>query len=297
MDTEEICSRSDSYTKIEFKELPKINIDEFDPQVMSKVFLEFGTFELIGPSIQKLLHIALPALEETKKLLSLPEEVLKKVPHQGRYHGFQDLREEFLKKDEQDSKAFTNNQIAFHLRPYYELLDIEGADIQVYYNYYAQVVLILQRLYKKIGKHFMDKKRMSNVDQDKSSMLTVRKYYKCKENETNISTYPHSDYGLLTLIISDQSGLEVLNGSNWIAPPHDNPQPRFYVNVGDWLLFQLNNKAFRPGVHRVVSNPITERFSVLLFLNPSNNDSIEILNDIVTFQQYAHKRSIYRKNL
>lgn len=197
---------------------------------------------------------------------------------------------------EYGSKAPIRNQIAFHLRPYYDALDTGGVDIQVYYDYYAQGMLVLQRLYQEIGRCFMDKKRMSNFDKDESSMLTSRRYYQCKENDAGIPTHAHTDYGLLTLAISDQPGLEVLKNVDWIAAPCGTPLPRFYVNVGDWLLFQLNNKAFIPGIHRV-PNVMAQRFSVLLFLNPDNNDSIETTNGMGTFQQYAQQRSIYRRDL
>ena len=46
-DLKESLSKSGSYRETERVELPQINIDEFDQQVMSKVFLEYGTFELV----------------------------------------------------------------------------------------------------------------------------------------------------------------------------------------------------------------------------------------------------------
>lgn len=269
--------------------LPQINIDKFDKDEMEKILKEYGTFELVGPSIEKLSADAQKALEKTKEILTLPIENLEKVKQVG-FHGFQNVRQETLDKqkakialDEDISKFPIRNQIAFHYKPYKEAnvssldsripLGVDGlpVNVEAYSKYYKDGMEVLHRLYKEIADNFIAKTNVSNVENDTQSVLTTRRYFKGTEGETGIPE--HSDYGLLTLVVSDQPGLEVKHCENWLTA-ECTPKLRFYVNVGDWLLFQTGRKDFTAGIHRV-PHIDKERFSMALFLNPPYGEEQE----------------------
>ncbi|EQC39073.1 hypothetical protein SDRG_03281 [Saprolegnia diclina VS20] len=77
----------------------------------------------------------------------------------------------------------------------------------------------------------------------------------------------HSDYGLLTLLSTDdQSGLEIELQGRWVAVP-----PRadcFIVNIGD-LGERWTNGLFKSTRHRVVNRVGRERYSVPFFYEPN----------------------------
>lgn len=77
----------------------------------------------------------------------------------------------------------------------------------------------------------------------------------------------HTDSGALTLLLQDERpGLEVLRGGRWHGVP---PQAgALVVNIGD-IVQVWSNDRYRAALHRVVSDPAHERFSVPFFLNPS----------------------------
>lgn len=269
--------------------LPQINIDKFDKEEMEKILKEYGTFELVGSSIEKLNADAINALEKTREILMLPIENLERVKQVG-FHGFQNVRQETLEKQkakialEEDISNFPiRNQIAFHFKPYKEALlapsesriplgiDALQVNIDAYKKYYNDGMKVLHRLYKEIADNFIPKTNVSDLENDTQSVLTTRRYFKGTEGETGIPE--HSDYGLLTLVVSDQPGLEVKHCENWLSA-ECTPKLRFYVNVGDWLLFQTGRKDFTAGIHRV-PHIDEERFSMALFLNPPYTEEQE----------------------
>ncbi|MHB2168866.1 isopenicillin N synthase family dioxygenase [Alsobacter sp. R-9] len=82
----------------------------------------------------------------------------------------------------------------------------------------------------------------------------------------------HTDYGNLTLLLTDDSGgLEVqARDGSWIAPP--SVPGAFVVNIGDCLM-RWTNDVYVSTPHRVVHRAPRERLSIAFFLDP-NPDAI-----------------------
>lgn len=67
-----------------------------------------------------------------------------------------------------------------------------------------------------------------------SQLLVVNCYPACPEPELTLGMPPHSDYGLLTLLLQDEvKGLEIHHDGRW-ETVHPIPNS-FVVNVGDHL--------------------------------------------------------------
>lgn len=67
-----------------------------------------------------------------------------------------------------------------------------------------------------------------------SQMMVVNCYPACPEPELTLGMPPHSDYGLLTLLLQDEvKGLQIHHHGSWVTVQ---PIPgSFVVNVGDHL--------------------------------------------------------------
>ena len=94
------------------------------------------------------------------------------------------------------------------------------------------------------------------------------------EKEERYGSAPHTDYGVLTLLLQDMNGgLEVLNKDNeWVTAV---PIPGTLVcNVGD-LLHRWSNDRFSSNLHRVINKSGNERHSIAIFFDPTPDTVID----------------------
>jgi len=113
-------------------------------------------------------------------------------------------------------------------------------------------------------------------DGEPTNTTLVLLYYPEQEDQSPMGHQNHTDIGSLTLLFSEQWGLQVLTPENkrweWIQPK---PQGHATINVGDSLRF-LAEKQLYSCLHRVI--PVNEkeaRYSIAYFLRPENNTIYE----------------------
>ena len=94
------------------------------------------------------------------------------------------------------------------------------------------------------------------------------------EAEQRFGVAPHTDFGVLTLLLQDQSGgLQVRTRDGvWIeAPPIDGT---LVCNIGD-LLQRWSNDRFASTVHRVINRTKNARYSIPVFYDPNTRAQID----------------------
>ncbi len=84
---------------------------------------------------------------------------------------------------------------------------------------------------------------------------------------------PHSDFGCITLLLQETSGLEVLfpNGKWVAAPPVENT---LVVNIGD-LLERWSNNRLPSTKHRVRNSGNDARYSIAMFYDPNPQSVVD----------------------
>ncbi len=83
----------------------------------------------------------------------------------------------------------------------------------------------------------------------------------------------HTDIDFFTILpMATEEGLQVLHDGRWIEVKV--PANAFIVNCGDKLQ-NLTNGYFKSSVHRVEAKPDTERYSIVYFIHPRDDDSME----------------------
>uniref|UniRef100_A0A0D9WAW3 Fe2OG dioxygenase domain-containing protein n=1 Tax=Leersia perrieri TaxID=77586 RepID=A0A0D9WAW3_9ORYZ len=107
-----------------------------------------------------------------------------------------------------------------------------------------------------IGKEYMHEKFEEGLQ-----LLSVNCYPKVSQSDTTIGLAAHSDYGLLTILLTSCPGLEVVDRSSnsWKVVqqlPH-----ALHVHIGDHMEI-LSNGQIKTVVHRAVLNPQEARISI-----------------------------------
>jgi len=94
------------------------------------------------------------------------------------------------------------------------------------------------------------------------------------EKEARFGVAPHTDFGVLTVLMQDSSGgLQIrAKSGDWIEAP---PIPGTLVcNIGD-LLARWSNKRFASTVHRVINRTSHARYSIPVFFDPHTDTVID----------------------
>ncbi|XP_030464946.2 2-oxoglutarate-dependent dioxygenase 19-like [Syzygium oleosum] len=100
-------------------------------------------------------------------------------------------------------------------------------------------------------------------------ILTANLYPPCPQPELAMGIPPHSDHGLLTILMQNGiGGLQVHHGGKWVnVDPFPNA---FLVNTGDHLEIISNGK-YKSVLHRAVVNNKATRMSIPQSIGPSPN--------------------------
>ena len=114
---------------------------------------------------------------------------------------------------------------------------------------------------------------------DPTTMIRLLHYSNepSKPDEGIFACGAHSDYGMITLLLTDDNpGLQVKLSDKWIDVP---PQKgAFVVNIGDMFERWTNGK-FRSTIHRVIQPAdCNERYSVPFFFEPDFDALVECLD-------------------
>lgn len=107
-----------------------------------------------------------------------------------------------------------------------------------------------------------------------SCYLRLNRYPACPTYGQMMGLMPHTDSSFLTVLHQDDNvgGLQFLKDGDWMAVKR-NPEA-LIINIGD--LFQASsNNLYKSVEHRVVADPLRDRFSTAYFLCPPHHAVIE----------------------
>jgi isopenicillin N synthase-like dioxygenase len=126
-----------------------------------------------------------------------------------------------------------------------------------------------------------------------TSFLRLNYYPKCPAGgriDAALGVGEHTDSGALTLLLQDsQPGLQVFHRGSWqLVEPCAGA---LVVNIGD-IVQVWSNDRYRAALHRVVTNPRCDRYTVPFFLNPSYDAQYAPLPTMITSGQPARYRPI-----
>ncbi|XP_076954828.1 2-oxoglutarate-dependent dioxygenase 19-like [Bidens hawaiensis] len=112
-------------------------------------------------------------------------------------------------------------------------------------------------------------------------VFVVNLYPPCPQPELAIGLPPHSDHGLLTLLINNGvDGLQIKLKGKWVNVNNNLPNS-FLVNTADQLQI-LSNRKYQSVEHRATLNSAVTRLSVVVVNGPALDAVVEPAHTLVT---------------
>eukprot|EP00262_Sarcandra_glabra_P017927 TRINITY_DN6281_c0_g1_i1.p1 TRINITY_DN6281_c0_g1~~TRINITY_DN6281_c0_g1_i1.p1 ORF type:complete len:368 (+),score=32.48 TRINITY_DN6281_c0_g1_i1:247-1350(+) len=115
------------------------------------------------------------------------------------------------------------------------------------------------------------RERLNELTLADGRIMVCHYYPYCPQPELTVGIPPHTDPGVLTVLLQDQiGGLQLKRGEEWVDVK---PVPgAVVINVGDFLQMISNNE-YKSGAHRVIANAnIEPRISIAIFFNPGKKE-------------------------
>ncbi|XP_068641462.1 2-oxoglutarate-dependent dioxygenase 19-like isoform X1 [Aristolochia californica] len=135
-----------------------------------------------------------------------------------------------------------------------------------------------------------------NLD-DGFQILIGNFYPRCPQPQLAMGMPPHSDHGLLTVLIENNvGGLQVLHDGKWVQV--QSIPNSFLVNIGDHLEI-LSNGRYKSVLHRAVVNSENTRISIAMAHGPSLETFVGPAPELVDDESHpaAYREMKYRDYL
>ena len=245
-------------------QLPSFSFESSSKEEFRDILTQWGFFYLRGEEAESLVKLSEDAFEESKRLLTLPPDTLEAYSNGKELYGYFDLRKE-------TSGKAIQNQIGWYHRlggP----TPMATPALDAYFKACREVLIhLLERIYKVLMISLEDV-----TVKDYFSTLTLRSYFESHESRNQTGINPHSDFGMLTLLIATAPGLEVYHqpSKKWI--PVEMSRKEIVINIGDWLRL-LSGDSITAAFHRVHNVP-TDRQFLGFFLDAPLTDRLVAKN-------------------
>jgi isopenicillin N synthase-like dioxygenase len=277
--------------------VPIIDIAELDSpeslQAIDRACRDWGFFQVTGHGIE-------PALlrnifDVSREFFSRPVEEKRRIQRDAEnYWGYYDKE---LTKNRQDWKEIYDFGPADsqRLKPRWPTGHLRLRFEPVIRAYYANCRSLALRLLSVLARNLdVSAGKLSQCfDAADTSFLRLNYYPQCTVATSDGRPFgvgEHTDAGALTLLLQDdQPGLEVFREGRWYLVE---PIPgALVINIGDMIQVWSNDR-YRAALHRVVTNPAEDRYSVPFFLSPSYETTYAPLPTTVSPQDPARYRPI-----
>ncbi|KAI3816173.1 hypothetical protein L1987_15864 [Smallanthus sonchifolius] len=141
-----------------------------------------------------------------------------------------------------------------------------------------------RHLYQRVMEAILESLGVMNepaMSEEGNQLMMVNWYPECPQPQLTLGLPPHSDYGLLTLLLQDQvEGLQIQHDGKWVTVK---PIPNsFVVNIGDQFEI-FSNGRYKSVVHRVAVNSMRSRLSIAslhsLHINRNVTPSAKLIDE------------------
>jgi isopenicillin N synthase-like dioxygenase len=209
-------------------------------------------------------------LSTIKEYFELPLEVKARQPHNKEGLGYIPMnRVRRGLKVSKESYTYIPNKI-------------ESLYESTYSEYYDHTIEVAKKIFIEIMNSLdINLDKYNHIIKTSSATLSLLHYPNITMDDKTIGIPPHSDWGLITVLYTDNDGLQVSIDNKWYNIPHK--EGYFIVNIADMVEI-LTNGRYKSTLHRVINRE--EKYSMALFYEPS----IDTLIEPIEYKQYQSVR-------
>ncbi|XVF39587.1 hypothetical protein PTKIN_Ptkin01aG0045800 [Pterospermum kingtungense] len=243
---------------IDFSVLTSGNPDQRSKVIaeLGNACLEWGFFMVINHGVTETVREEM--MRETEGFFGLTWE--EKRQYTGRKL-FDPIRCGTSFNTKVDEGLLWRDSLKIHVHPYFNSPNKPSGFSKILQEYSKKTREMASELLKAIsesvglGENYIDEKFG-----DSHQLLVANMYPPCPQPELSMGLPPHSDHGLLTILMQNElSGLQIMHNMKWV-PIYPLPNS-FLVNIGDHMEILTNGK-YKSVVHRAVVNNKATRISI-----------------------------------
>ncbi|KAL8062364.1 hypothetical protein ABFX02_02G142000 [Erythranthe guttata] len=250
------------------KPLPVIDLSSLDnPLLRSRLIgqvslacKEFGFFQVINHGIP--VSLTKEALDVAKEFFDLPNETKMRLASDD---VCKPVRYGTSLNHVKDKVQYWRDFIKHYSHPISTWIDSWPSDPPTYKKKMGNYTKAINDLHKKLMEVIFEslglKRDYLQKEIEQGSQITAVNYYpSCPEPSLALGLPPHTDYGLLTILLQNQEGLQIKDKiGNWHCVPAI--KEGLVVQLGDHMEV-LTNGRYRGVVHRAVLNSEKNRISI-----------------------------------
>ena len=153
-------------------------------------------------------------------------------------------------------------------------------------NYYNMMENIAKKIFIEIMNNLhINKNKYSDMIDNSTATLSILHYPAIEMKKQMIGISPHTDWGLLTILYTDNNGLQVNINNKWINIPYK--KDHFIINIADMIEIITNGK-YKSTIHRVINT--NEKYSIAYFYEPPKDYIIKPLieNEIIKYKSVKY---------
>ncbi|KAG5597475.1 hypothetical protein H5410_038707 [Solanum commersonii] len=295
-----------------FNDIPVIDLSKPDSKnLIVNACEEFGFFKVINHDVPMELISKLES--EAIKFFSSPlSEKLKAGPADPFGYGNKKIGQNGDIGWVEYILLSTNSE--FNYQKFASVLGVNPENIRAAVNDYVTEVKkmsceILEMLAEGLNIHPTNVFSKLLMDEKSDSVFRLNHYPPCPDiqelNAKNLIGFgEHTDPQIISVLRSNNtSGLQILlKNGHWISVPSD--QNSFFIIVGDSLQVMTNGR-FKSVKHRVLTNSVKSRLSMIYFGGPPLSEKIAPLPSLIEgknslykeFTWFEYKKSAYKTRL
>ncbi|XP_049374266.1 gibberellin 2-beta-dioxygenase 1-like [Solanum verrucosum] len=296
-----------------FNDIPVIDLSKPDSKnLIVKACEEFGFFKVVNHDVP--MEFISKLESEAIKFFSSPlSEKLKAGPADPFGYGNKQIGQSGDIGWVEYILLSTNSE--FNYQKFASVLGVNPENIRAEVNDYVSAVKkmsceILEKLAEGLKIHPTNVFSKLLMDEKSDSVFRLNHYPPCPDiqefNAKNLIGFgKHTDPQIISVLRSNNtSGLQILlKNGNWFSVPPD--QNSFFINVGDSLQVMTNGR-FKSVKHRVLTNSLKSRLSMIYFGGPPLSEKIAPLPSLMEgeesslykeFTWFEYKKSAFKSRL
>ncbi|XP_058772284.1 protein DMR6-LIKE OXYGENASE 1-like [Vicia villosa] len=250
---------------------------------ISKACEEFGFFQIVNHGVpEQVCHKMMKAITDFFELPSEERESLYSTDHTKSVR----LLNYYLKVEGGEKVKCWSESFNHPWYPIDDTISLLPEQIKTQYRdafteYAKEIGSLVRRLLGliSIGLGLEEDCLLKKLGEQPRQRAQANFYPPCPDPELTMGLTEHTDLNTLTVVLqSEVSGLQVNKGGRWISVPF--VPNAFVINVADQIQV-LSNGRYKSVLHRVVTNNVSPRFSMAMFLGPYADAMIGPIQELI----------------